>query len=169
MKDTLCLHKLIANGPFPMMCLWCLASSTLMDDLEVVELASLPSTMDYQTLIIPSLSSESLPVERIEEDPEDNIELCNELGILDHLEMRMQVLDGPDEEYQDYQSPGDVSVPSPSPPTVSRSPLRPKAIEGYSHKLAGPRGICPNNMHSDNELFRQYWEENPCPTSLPPI
>ena len=189
MKDTICLRKSIANGLFPAMCLWCSASSKLMMDLELADLltmnlgltgpltmdlgladpASLPSSTDYQTFVIPSLPSETLPAERIEEDPEDNIELCNELGILDHLEMRMQVLDGPDEEDQDDQSPGSVSAPSPSPPTVSRSPSRPEAIEGYSHKLAGPIHTCPNNVHSDDESLRQYWEENPCPTSLLPI
>ena len=169
MKDTICLCKSIANGPFPAMCLWCSASSKLMMDLGLADLASLPSSMDYQTFVIPSLPSETLPVERIEEDPEDNIELCNELGILDHLEMRMQVLDSPDEEDQDDQSPGGISVPSPSPPTVSRSPLRPKVIEGYSHELAGPIHTCPNNVHSDDKSLRQYWEENPHPMSLPPI
>src|SRR5260370_16404937 len=100
MEDTLGLCKSITNGPFPAMHLWCLTPSMFMMDLGLAELASLTSTMDY-TFVIPSLHSETLPAERIEEDPEDNIELHNELGILDHLEMRMQALDGSDEEDQD--------------------------------------------------------------------
>ncbi len=69
-----------------------------MKDLEHAEPASLPSTTDYQTFVIPSLPSENLPAERIEEDPEDNIKLCNELGILNTLEARMQALDSLDED-----------------------------------------------------------------------
>src|SRR5258705_128799 len=72
MKETLWLHKSIANGPFPVTHLWCSSSSALMKDLEHAEPASLPSTTDYQTFVIPSLPSENLPAERIEEDPEDN-------------------------------------------------------------------------------------------------
>ena len=169
MKDTICLCKSIANRPFPATHLWCSASSKLMMDLGLADPASLPSSTDYQTFVIPSLPSETLPVERIEEDPEDNIKLHNELSILDHLEMRMQALDSLDEEDQDDQSPGGVIEPSPSPPSVSRGPSRPEVIEGYSHELAGPIRTCPNNVHSDNKSLRQYWEENPRPTSLPPI
>ncbi len=169
MEDTLGLCKSIANGLFPAMHLWCLTPSMFMMDLGLAEPASLPSTTDYQTFVIPSLCSETLPAERIEEDPEDNIKLHNELSILDHLEMRMQVLDGLDEEDQDDQSPGGISVPSPSPPSVSRGPSRLEVIEGYSHELAGPNHTCPNNVHSDDKSLRQYWEENPHPMSLPPI
>src|SRR5258708_16206583 len=104
MKETLWLCKSIANGPFPVMCLWCSSSSALMKDLEHAEPASLPS--------------KNLPAERIEEDPEDNIELHNELGILNTLKARMQALDSPDED-QDDQSPCNAAM-APSLPTVSR-------------------------------------------------
>src|SRR5258708_11152203 len=132
MKETLRLHKSIANGPFPVTHLWCSSSSALMKDLEHAEPASLPSTTDYQTFVIPSLPPENLPAERIQEDPEDNIKLRNELGILNTLEARMQALDSPDED-QDDQSPCDAS-PSPSLPTVSRRPSMPTMMEDPSQE-----------------------------------
>ena len=89
MEDTLRLRKLVANGPFPAMRLWHSASSALMEDLQLIEPASLPSTADYQNFVILSSPSDSPPAETFEEDPEDNIELCNEVGILDHLETRL--------------------------------------------------------------------------------
>ncbi len=103
-----------------------------MKDLEHAEPASLPSTTDYQTFVIPSLPSENLPAERIEEDPEDNIELRNKLGILNTLEARMEVLDSPDE-YQDDQSPCDAAT-APSLPTVSRHLLMPAMMEDPSQE-----------------------------------
>src|SRR5258708_29695269 len=123
MKETLRLCKSIVNRPFPAMHLWCSSSSALMKDLEHAEPASLPSTTDYQTFVIPSLPSKNLPAERIEEYPEDNIKLHNELGILNTLEARMQALDSPDED-QDDQSPCDAAM-APSLPTVSRHLLMP--------------------------------------------
>src|SRR5258708_36834004 len=132
MKETLRLHKSIANGPFPVTHLWCSSSSALMKDLEHAEPASLPSTTDYQTFVIPSLPPENLPAERIEEDPEDNIKLRNELGILNTLEARMQALDSPDED-QDDQSPCDAAA-APSLPMVSRRPSMPAMIKDPSQE-----------------------------------
>ena len=106
MKETLRLHKLIINGPFPVTCLWHLSSSVLVKDLELAVPASLPSTNNYQTFVIASLTSNTLPAERIEEDPEDNIKLHNELSILNTLEARMEALDD-----QDDQSLHDAAMP----------------------------------------------------------
>ena len=71
-----------------------------MKHLEVVEPASLPSKMDYQTFVIPSQPSETPPAESTEEDPEDNIKLSNKLSILNTLKARMQALDSPDEAFK---------------------------------------------------------------------
>ena len=151
------------------MCLWHSASSALMEDLQLIEPASPPSLADYQNLIILSSPSDSPPAETFEEDPEDNIELCNEVGILDHLETRLWAMDDSEEDDHDDQPPGDVSAPSPSTPTMSRGSSMLEATEGHPHKSAGPGCTCPNDARSDDELLREYWEENPRPTSLPPI
>ena len=98
--------------------LWHSASSALMKDLQLIEPASLPSTADYQNFIVLSSPSDSLPAEMFEEDPEDNIELCNEVGILDHLEMRLWAMDDLEEDDGDDQPPGNVSEPSPSTPMM---------------------------------------------------
>ena len=153
MKETLRLHKFIANRPFPPMCLWSASSLTLMKHLELAEPASLPLKTDYQTFVIPSQPSETPPAERTEEEPEDNIELCNKLSILNTLEARMQALDD--------QSPCDAATPPPSSPVM---------IEGSSQESAGPTHDSSGNVvHSVDKLLTQYWKENPRPISLPPI
>ena len=156
MKETLQLHKLIANRPFPVMHLWSSLSSVLMKGMELAGPGSLPSKTDYQTFAIPSLPSETLSPERIEEDPEDNIELCNKLSILNTLEARIQALDSPDEEDQGDQSTSDAAVPV--------------MTKGSSQESAGPSHDSSGNVvHSDDKLLTQYWKENPRPISLPPI
>src|SRR5260370_12137986 len=68
-KETLGLCKLITNRPFPATCLWHLSSSVLMKDLELAEPASLPSTNDYHTFFLTSLTSHTLPPDSINNHP----------------------------------------------------------------------------------------------------
>jgi hypothetical protein len=97
MKEVLNLRYSICNGPHPHTTLWQASTTSIMSNLEVLQLVP-PCTNDLSDLDSSMLLHFTQPHAEIEEDFEDHVELRNEVFTLERLELQTRVDDATENE-----------------------------------------------------------------------
>ncbi|KAF8336402.1 uncharacterized protein EI90DRAFT_172170 [Cantharellus anzutake] len=182
LKSLLKCRDSIINGSTPNVNLWRAPIRHLLENLERPDPTAAPSYIDYTSFHLPLPYSSTLPSGNNSIDPDDDVEVRNELSVLDGLIRMSPESDlGGAEDIEppidsasgsdDLDVPGDISDDESEAPLDE--PTESAETDGGLHaKPVSPEGLWSaglDNSNDEQSIEEKFWNENPRPQSLPPI
>ena len=113
MKEILGLCCDIINRPLPPSELWQVLVEFIMRDMEHPEPSAFPTSKEYSKFVLVPLTSQLAATMQAEVDLEDDPKLCNEVSMLEWLEVHMDAVtatDNPDGTSSGHPMPNDATT-----------------------------------------------------------